>query len=43
MKKVLIRIPENLSDQVEKLANELNVSVNDAYKMIIKAGLKIVV
>ena len=40
MKKVLLRIPEDHALIIEKIAEELKVSVNDAYKMVIKAGIK---
>lgn len=40
MKKVLLRIPEEHALIIEKIAEELKVSANDAYKMVIKAGIK---
>lgn len=39
-KKVLIRIPESYTDKVEELAEQMNVSKNDIYKVIILLGLK---
>lgn len=38
--RITLRLPQNLKLQIEKLANELNISVNDAFKMVIKLGLK---
>lgn len=35
MKKVLLRIPEEYALIIEKIAEELKVSVNDAYKFAI--------
>lgn len=38
--RITLRLPQSLKAQIEKLANELNISTNDAFKMVIKAGLK---
>ena len=38
--KIKVRISEEHALIIEKIAEELKVSVNDAYKMVIKAGIK---
>ena len=38
--KITVRIPENILIQVENISKDLNISINDAYKMVIKAGVK---
>lgn len=38
--KVTIRIPETLKAKVQQVANELNMSFNDAIKTVLFAGLK---
>lgn len=38
--RITLRLPQNLKVQIEKLASELNISTNDAFKIVIKSGLK---
>lgn len=38
--RVTIRIPENLKIHVQKVAEELNMSFNDAIKVVLFRGLK---
>ena len=38
--KVTIRIPETLKAKIQQVANELNMSFNDAIKTVLFAGLK---
>lgn len=38
--RITIRIPETLKIKVQQVANDLNMSFNDAIKVILFAGLK---
>lgn len=38
--RVTIRIPEQLKNKVQQVANDLNMSFNDAVKAVLFAGLK---
>ena len=38
--RITLRLPTDLKAKVQKLADELNISLNDAFKMVIKTGLK---
>lgn len=37
--RVTIRIPENLKQQVQEVANDLNLSFNDAIKVALRSGV----
>ena len=38
--RITLRLPTDLKAKVQNLATDLNISLNDAFKMVIKAGLK---
>ena len=38
--RITIRIPEQLKVKIQQVANELNISFNDAIKTVLFSGLK---